>query len=636
MKATKIAQVCALGVLGALLLGGLTGCTPPGPAALLDGEALLKEGEYSAAIKKFRKATELLADHAEAYNFLGLAYHRSGDAEAADQAYRQALRLNVDLVDGHYNLGCLLLENGEFEAAESQFKTYGILSENEPKGLVKLGSAQLGAGDLDEAEASYHAALRQSRAFPEAWNGLGLIWVERGQGQDAYHYFNTAIEEEPEYAVAYLNQAIIAQDHLGDLPLALQKYRRFAFLEPNSAQANRVGRLTAEIEEALRPKPKPIPTPVSEAVVEQTTEADPTIEIAETAVARGADSGGSAIGEENSGEDVTERSGGGQTELAEVGLPVMQTDQLTQDVTEDRDDKTETAGGTSEPGEMTEPEKEAPGSTEIVNREPREFTEPNREVSEPAEPVQEVTFEKINVSPSSYDFTVVSEQPENTPRQDRQNEGWRTVTDRRSGMGISVNRQMFRNDSTSRDPAQAARSTGSVQRVPSVPYRYRRPARPVNGNRIEADPYFRRGNQAYRSNRASDAILSYREALARDAAFFEAYFNLGLAAMTAGLPQTALEAYENALAISPDNRNARYNFALALEQGRHYEQAAQELEALLGRHPNDAQAHFTAGTLYARKLGNASLARRHYERVLALDPRYPDAVAVRYWLSAAE
>ncbi|MDA7644805.1 tetratricopeptide repeat protein, partial [bacterium] len=77
-------------------------------------------------------------------------------------------------------------------------------------------------------------------------------------------------------------------------------------------------------------------------------------------------------------------------------------------------------------------------------------------------------------------------------------------------------------------------------------------------------------------------------------------------------------------------------FALALEQGRHNTEAASELESLLSRFPDDVHAHFTLATLYAKKIGNAALARSHYQRVLDLDPNYSKAVSIRYWLSASD
>jgi tetratricopeptide (TPR) repeat protein len=86
--------------------------------------------------------------------------------------------------------------------------------------------------------------------------------------------------------------------------------------------------------------------------------------------------------------------------------------------------------------------------------------------------------------------------------------------------------------------------------------------------------------------------------------------------------------------IRPDSADARYNFALTLKAADHPQDAADELEKLLALHPDEARGHLTLGNLYAERLGDKTRARLHYNRVLQLDPRNPQAQAIRYWLVA--
>src|SRR2546427_465543 len=67
---------CCCGLFGASLeLGAwslvlllLTGCTPAGPRALLEGQRLVEQGKYPQAVKKLRTATALLGTNAQAWN----------------------------------------------------------------------------------------------------------------------------------------------------------------------------------------------------------------------------------------------------------------------------------------------------------------------------------------------------------------------------------------------------------------------------------------------------------------------------------------------------------------------------------------------------------------------------------------
>src|ERR1700753_2974715 len=65
-------------VLLVALAAGLTGCRPPGPRALLDGQRLIEHGQYSEAVDRLKTATSLLSTNAQAWNYLGLAYHLAG------------------------------------------------------------------------------------------------------------------------------------------------------------------------------------------------------------------------------------------------------------------------------------------------------------------------------------------------------------------------------------------------------------------------------------------------------------------------------------------------------------------------------------------------------------------------------
>ncbi len=647
MKAIKIARTEALLLIGALCVLVLAGCTPPGPAALLEGEALLKRGEYPAAIQKLRKATELLAEHSRAWNLLALAYHRYGEAKSAEQAYRQSLRLNPDFVVARYNFGCLLLESGKFKEAEEQFKTCEALEEGNLKVWVKLGTAQLGAGNLGEAERAYTTALKQDRAFPEAWNGLGLIRAEKKQRQNAWDYFNEAAKRN--YAPAVFNQAVMAQQQR-DLRLAHSKYRRFLFLNKESSLEPEVKKVMEGIAEALKPKPAVVKTLE---VPRGDVDAPSTQPPAPSEHSAGMATSGTVEAREDSPAPAPVKTSPQPAKESAMAIAVTPTadSQIT-------GGQTESAAKTID-GKSPETEKPADSGSEEVpdlaanpmDAEPKESLEtaeaPAEETVEPPTVAREVVSTEAD---GGVRETAETEVPPALSEEERLAGEWRTVSVHRSGPGFSlasIRRQLF---GTSDDAAPAesakplpppqeasleARPAVSVsQRVARVPYTYQRPALPDAGDRRKAAPHYQKGNREYRAGRASEAILAYREAVSQDPAFFEAHYNLGLSAFKAGFTADALAAYELALAIRPAHRDARYNFALALEQGRHFDEAAAELQAVIGDHPGDLDAHFTLATLYATKLGNAETARRHYEQVLALDPSYPRAVSIRYWLSA--
>jgi tetratricopeptide (TPR) repeat protein len=165
-------------------------------------------------------------------------------------------------------------------------------------------------------------------------------------------------------------------------------------------------------------------------------------------------------------------------------------------------------------------------------------------------------------------------------------------------------------------------------------YSYHSIRRPADGDRGAAEKSFAEGSQAQQAGQLSEAVRAYRQAIQEDPGYFDPYYNLGVVSVRAGNLSQALGAYETALAIQPASHDARFNFALALKQANYPIDAANELEKLIAKFPNDAYAHYALGSLYAQQLRQPVKARSHYQKVLDLDPGLPQAAAIHDWLMA--
>jgi Tetratricopeptide repeat len=187
-----------------------------------------------------------------------------------------------------------------------------------------------------------------------------------------------------------------------------------------------------------------------------------------------------------------------------------------------------------------------------------------------------------------------------------------------------------------RNRTNAITSTGGTIKAAGYNgrYTYLSPAAPTPGDVAESERAFKRGVKAQRAGSLSLAITEYQAAVKADAANYDAYYNLGLAALERGDSRLSLWAYEIALALKPSADDAQYNFALALKAGGYWEDAAEQLQALLAESPADARAHLSLANLCAQQLQQTALARAHYQRFLELNPKHPEAAKIRYWLTA--
>jgi tetratricopeptide (TPR) repeat protein len=224
---------------------------------LLDGRRLLDAGRYAQAVDKLKVATSLLQTNAQAWNYLGLAYHRAGQPTNAVAAYRKALTLNQNLAEARFNLGNLLLEQNKFDAAKEQFTTYTLQRSHAVEGFLKLGTAQFRSRESAAAEESFQKALRLSPHHPEALNGLGLVQLQRNRPREAAQYFNAALKQNPNYRPALLNLATVSHRYLNDTPGALQRYREYLALKPRAADWDAVNAVVQSLDQQPAVTPRP-------------------------------------------------------------------------------------------------------------------------------------------------------------------------------------------------------------------------------------------------------------------------------------------------------------------------------------------------------------------------------------------
>ena len=575
----------------------MAGCSPSGSRALLSGKKSLDRGDYTDAVAQLKTATSLLTTNAQAWNYLGLAYHHAGQAADAVVAYQRALALDRDLAEAHYNLGCLWLEQNKPDAAKTELTAYTLRRSNALEGWLKLGLAQLRLRELTEAEKSFSTALYLNTNNAEALNGLGLVQIQRGRPREAAQNFSTAVKTHPDYAPAILNLATVAQQYLRDNRLALQYYRAYLALTPRPANWNDVNAIAASLERPVTvaaARPPPRPANESPRVAPAPTPPPP------------AASGPRA-----------------QTPSAVRPAPPPRTQPAVRTY--------------SNP---PPPHAEPPAQVVQVQPEPTIVTTPGQPAAQAAPPVyapgpapteKPTVWQRLN--PTRWFHS--SNAPETTFEENG-------VTPLQPpGAGETVNPPAASPKAgpppgSATPPGVAAKPVRTVQPAPSAfpRYVYLSPREPKPGDRRAASGLFTQGRDFEQAARWLDAMKAYQQAAATDPDWFEAQYNFGVLSYRLRNFRQALTAYEIALAIRPDSVDARYNFALALKAAGYAPDAVRELEKILRANPDEVRAHLALGNLYAQQLRNAAQAQQHYLKVLALDPANPQASEIQFWLSS--
>lgn len=579
----------------ALLLALLAGCAPPGPRALLEGKRLLDEGKYPQAIQKLKTATSMLGGtNALAWNYLGVACQHAGEMAEAERAYQKALALDHDLGEVRFNLGCLWLAQNKLEAAKAEFTACTLRQPNAAEGFLKLGGVQLRAHEPVAAEKSFNEALRLSPQNPEALNGLGLARLQRGRATEAAQCFDDALKQQPDYRPALLNLAIVSQQYLKDRQLALEKYREYLALKPTPPNAEALAATVRQLEQELNPPPRHVAT---NAVAQPSPNANPPKPTA-TNVTR--------IASAPKPEPPATPPKLVATNVPKA-VPIVVTPP-----------RSNAAAVTLVPQPVLRPAQDVPPA-----RAPT--------LASPAEPL--ITTSAVPASVAGPKVAqrsfLQSVNPLNLFRSGEKTPVRPTPLGPVAGPSEV---EPVKPRATVTEPAASLPPTSPTG--PPSRYTYKSPAKPASGNRAEAERLFAQGVQAQQAHQLPEAVQSYRLATQADPTLFEAHYNLGLAVTEAGNLPAALAAYEDALAVQPQSLDARYNFALVLKQANYLVDAVIELERVLATYPKEIRAHLALGNLYAQQFHQPAKARQHYLKVLEVDPRHPQAGAIRYWLAA--
>jgi len=224
---------------------------------------VLSQVEQSLGRKDFSRAAQLMAEglKRDPANPLGMiylatAFEKMGNYPRAIQVYQQAIeaKRGTDLI--YTRLGKAYLRLHRLDKAVEAMARASEINPTDLDNLRNLGTAylQLRPPRLGEAEKTFKAIVVQNDKYAAAYNGLGLVAIQRGDGDAARHNFERAVKLDPAQVEALLNLGVLYQK-TGHREEALRYLNMFLEKAPRSEYGHLLPRVREAIEELQRGSP---------------------------------------------------------------------------------------------------------------------------------------------------------------------------------------------------------------------------------------------------------------------------------------------------------------------------------------------------------------------------------------------
>lgn len=180
------------------------------------GYAYAKAELYDDAIEHYQKAISLNPDPewtSIVCQALGAIYAgEKGNIEAAVSTYQAGIILDPKNYDLYIALGDIYMADYDLDKAIHSYCDAVTLDPEEERGYTKLGVALWEKDYVEEALVAYHKALEINPENEYSQNNLGILYLDGLEdAEESLEYFETAININPNYTLAYFNAGRASQ-----------------------------------------------------------------------------------------------------------------------------------------------------------------------------------------------------------------------------------------------------------------------------------------------------------------------------------------------------------------------------------------------------------------------------------------
>ena len=202
---------------------------------------------FEEAEIEFRKALELNSDYAGAHFHLGLMYANQERYPEAQVEFREELERTPDDPTVMFNLALVFSEQGKIAEAIPWFEKVSVVQPDNSEIYWKLAKLYEEQGNKEKANLQYEKfALANPEEADVAFYNIGSEAFNQRNREEAAIAFRKALEVNPNHADSHrqLGYCLVG---MGEFDAAVQHFRKFLELRPNSPLAPEIRQTIAQL-----------------------------------------------------------------------------------------------------------------------------------------------------------------------------------------------------------------------------------------------------------------------------------------------------------------------------------------------------------------------------------------------------
>ncbi|MGH9432567.1 MAG: sulfatase-like hydrolase/transferase [Terriglobia bacterium] len=213
---------------------------------LSETEQALNQHQYARAARLMQRGLKMDPTNPLAHVYLATAYEGMGDYQRAIHVYQQALSMKLETDEIDARIGKDYLRLHQLPQAIQAMSRANQINPTRLDNLRNLGTAELELGRVDDAEKAFKAIILQNDRYSAAWNGLGLVAIQRGEAGTALQDFRKAVATGPNEVEPLLNLGLLCKK-TGDNAQAIHYFEMFLAKAPKAQYGSLFGSVRAAI-----------------------------------------------------------------------------------------------------------------------------------------------------------------------------------------------------------------------------------------------------------------------------------------------------------------------------------------------------------------------------------------------------